>query len=188
MADATSSSSVRFYFVVAVTLLRIPLAVVFAALILCCQPSVCRMYIALMILGVVELSDILDGILARKLKVVTEAGAAMDPWADSISRLVIYWALAISGIVLAIVPLVMAVRDVTVSYCRIIITRKGKSAKAMFSGKIKAIIQGGGAILLTAGPIYLDWTGPWPLATASWIILVVTAVSAIEYISAAMRK
>ena len=178
----------RFILVVAMTLVRIPLAAAFAVLMLCTEASGLLLWTALGLLGLIELTDIFDGVLARKLDVVSEAGAVMDPWADSISRLIVFWALAVAGIVPAVLPLVMALRDVTVSYCRIVITRRGSSAGAKLSGKIKAVIQGGGAILLTAGPLYLEVTGPWVLPAASWFILVVTVISAVEYIAAASKK
>jgi phosphatidylglycerophosphate synthase len=82
----------------------------------------------------------------------------------------------------------MALRDVTVAYCRIAIARKHQSVSAFWSGKIKAVVQGGGAILLTAAPLYLEHVGQWPPAAISWIIIAVTAVSALEYISAAISK
>ena len=150
--------------------------------------TILRTTICLLLLALAETSDLLDGFLARRLKAVSQTGQLIDPWADSISRLTIYWTLAITGLILPAVPLVMAIRDVTVSYCRILIAQKGLSTGALSSGKIKAIIQGGGALVIVASPLYLDLTGHWPLQAISWTVMTVTALSAIEYLLAALRK
>ena len=44
-------------------------------------------YVLLFLLGVNELSDALDGFLARKYNQVTDLGKILDPMADSISRI-----------------------------------------------------------------------------------------------------
>ncbi|KPK65057.1 MAG: hypothetical protein AMK73_04150, partial [Planctomycetes bacterium SM23_32] len=105
----------------------------------------------------VELSDLFDGYLARRHDSVSPFGKMFDPYADSISRLTIYWSLAVIGRCVAFLPLVMAVRDVTVGYARIIMTRRGRDVAARRTGKLKALIQGACAPLLMAGPLY--WRG-----------------------------
>jgi CDP-diacylglycerol--glycerol-3-phosphate 3-phosphatidyltransferase len=46
----------------------------------------------------IEVSDLLDGHLARMFKQETELGKVLDPFADSLSRLTYFVALAGSGI------------------------------------------------------------------------------------------
>lgn len=180
--------NLRFYLVSAVTLVRVPAAAAFAAVFLSLDGPGVACGIAVGLVAAVELSDLLDGTLARRLDVVSEAGAAMDPWADSISRLTVYWALAAGGAVIAVVPLVMAVRDVTVAYCRIALARRGRSVTSLWSGKIKAAVQGAGALAAAAQPFYADYTGPWPLAAVSWTVIAVTAVSAAEYVAVSLGR
>jgi len=177
----------RFLFVTVVTLVRAPAAVAFAIVFLLPERSDLALGIAVGLVIIVELSDLVDGFLARKLGVVSEAGAAIDPWADSISRLTVFWALAVSGEVLAAVPLVMALRDVTVAYCRIAISRKGLSVKSMWSGKIKALVQGAGAIIAASCPLWQACAGGWPLAAVSWAVISVTVLSAAEYLLATKK-
>ena len=195
----------RAVLVTAVTVVRIPIAVAFAVSFLLMTPSLTRAWIGLILLGAIEASDMLDGLLARRLKATSEWGATLDPYADSFSRLVVYWTLAVGGVALAAVPLVMALRDVTVAYCRISLARQGRTVAAHMSGKIKAVVQGAGAMLLVGGPIYLplvatliglivagpvdqNRVGTWTNMAFSWIVIVVTAWSIIDYVRAAAGK
>jgi len=142
------------------------------------------------VLGVMELSDVFDGLMARRLGVVSEWGAMLDPYADSFSRLVVFWTLASAGYVLWITVLVMALRDVTVSYCRVTLTRHGCTVKAKRSGKIKAIVQAVAGLLIVMAPAFeiwiAPWIGPWIYPALSWLVVLVTAASAVEYIAAAL--
>jgi len=105
----------------------------------------------------------------------------LDPYADSIARIIIYWALACDGLALAIVPLGMAVRDITVAYCRVVMTQRGRTVKSNWAGKAKAWVQGTGAFLLLLGPSLIG-----PIRTpVSWIVFIVTIASAVEYVRAA---
>lgn len=175
----------QFLIVQIITFARVPLVVVFALILLTTEPGRASLWLCAILLGLAELSDMLDGILARRLAIVTEWGAMLDPYMDSISRLIVYWALACSGLVLAFAPLAMAIRDVTVAYSRITLARHGKSVSAKLSGKIKAEVQGGGAILLVLGPLYWKHTGTWTMQALSWIVIIVTLLSTIEYVSSA---
>lgn len=169
------------------TLARIPLALVVAVL-LCVfgpSPSIVLTCAALLLVG--ELTDALDGFIARRFGLATEVGAMLDPWADSISRLVVYWSLACSGLANVLVPLVMAVRDITVSYCRITWTRKGLSVGARLSGKLKAIVQAIAAFALLSGPLYSEIGPPWVKELLCWSVIAVTAYSGIDYFVASCR-
>ena len=169
----------------ALTLSRIPFALIFAVSYLCLHSAFSRMATGLIILVFIETSDIVDGWLARRWRVVTEWGSAMDPYADSVSRLLVFWTLAVAGMALPIVPLVMAVRDVTVAYCRIVMARNRTTVAARLSGKAKAVIQGTAAFLLVGSPIYQKFTGSWTNSAVSWFVIVITVVSAADYIRAA---
>jgi len=187
----------------AVTVARVPLAAVVATLLLMFDRSLPVMLLAAVVLLAAELTDALDGYLARRLGLVSEFGAMLDPWADSVSRLIVYWGLACSGLALALVPLVMALRDVTVSYCRITWTRKGRSVGARISGKIKAIVQAVAAFGLMLGPLAGDMLGPlagdmlgplagetasfWVKVALSWLVIAVTVYSGVDYFASSFR-
>jgi len=171
--------------VLTITVVRIPVAILFAALLLTMGRSLGDLFVLAALLFVIEITDLADGYIARREGAVTEFGAMLDPYADSVARLIVFWALAVSGLVLVFVPLVMALRDVTVAYSRIALARSGRSVAANWSGKIKAIIQGGAAFLLLFAPAYQSLVGTWPMPTVSWIVALVTAGSAVQYVIAA---
>ncbi len=168
----------------ALTAVRVPLAIAFALLLPSAVSSPARLAGCLALLLAQELSDLLDGALARRLGVVSRWGQMFDPFADSVSRLIVYWALAQAGLALAVLPLVMALRDVTVAYSRLATADRGGSVSARLSGKLKALVQGLGAMFLTAAPLWFPGVSP---VAASWIVLLVTAGSAVDYALAAAR-
>ncbi len=169
------------------TLVRIPVAIGMVVLLLYSQRlSFGVIFLGACLIGVIELSDLLDGMIARRYGFVTEWGAMLDPFSDSISRLLIYWGLSMAGLALPLVPLTMALRDITVAYCRITMSRFGKTVSAKRSGKIKAIVQGVGAIVLLVGPLYWPYIGKWTVVAFSWLIITVTGVSVVEYAAGAV--
>ena len=87
---------------------------------------------------VIEVSDILDGYLARRLRQETEAGKVLDPLADSVSRLTYFLCLTGTGIMPPWVLLVLIYRDVCVAYIRVMVSRSSVLLPARLSGKLKA--------------------------------------------------
>jgi len=175
----------EFLIVQALTIARVLIAIVFAAVLLFAGRSDFVLIACAVLLGLIELTDLLDGYLARTRGIVTEWGAMLDPYSDSISRIIVYWALARAELAIHLVALVMALRDVTVAYCRIILSRYGLSVSAKWGGKVKAIVQGSGALFLVLGPFYWSFTGRWIMHLLSWLVIVVTAASVYEYARAA---
>lgn len=176
-----------YILVQSITLARIPLSILFTVVLILTQRSVLSLIVSTVLLAVIEASDTIDGKIARRYNLASEYGAALDPFADSLTRLIIYWSLAVESLVLPLVPLVMAVRDVTVAYSRIVLARKNLTVSARLSGKIKAIVQATGAFLALYGPVYWSFTGYWMFYALSWIIIIVTLLSAAEYIRDAGR-
>ncbi len=172
------------------TAVRVPLAIAFAVVLLSSTADSTRVLVCLTLLVLQEVSDALDGALARRLGLVSRWGQMFDPFADSVSRLIVYWALAGAGLALAVVPLVMALRDITVAYSRLVAADHGGSVSARLSGKIKACVQGIAALYLTASPLpavsgLVPWNSVSP-AIVSWIVILVTAGSAVEYVYSAI--
>lgn len=177
-----------FHFLVqALTLIRLPLAggVLLATILL--APSQ-YLIVALICLVLIETSDVLDGFLARRLKTTSELGEMLDPYADSVSRFTFYFALTLGDYTLLIVPYTMFIRDITVAYSRIRFAERRITVSAKLSGKAKAWVQGVGALILVVDPLYNPGFNPDPIVVqiVSWIVVIVTASSAIEYVSAAL--
>lgn len=107
--------------------------------------------ILLVIIVLAELSDIIDGFLARKLNQVTELGKILDPLADSLTHFSVFAAFTLPPISLPI-PLVVLFfyRDAFISSLRTVCASRGFMLAARSSGKLKAVIQGTVSIFLTA--------------------------------------
>jgi len=169
-----------------ITLIRIPLSIVFSIILLSSKNFKSVFIICFFVLLVTELTDWFDGRIARRFKVASEFGAMLDPYADSLSRLIVFWSLASKDLTIFLVPLVMALRDITVAYSRIVLAQRGQSVSARMSGKIKAVIQSFGAFFLLLGPYYWESVGFWSYYAVSWTVLSATLLSAVEYVRDAL--
>jgi len=113
-----------------------------------------NIFLTLIFIILVEITDLFDGYLARKLNLVTFVGKILDPFSDSISRLIIYGSLAYKGLCLPFVPIIMVLRDIVIAYTRIVQVTYSIDCSVRFSGKLKAFIQGFGAIILVSLPFF----------------------------------
>lgn len=128
------------------TLARIVISPIFIVLYLNYQSfGISAQAIPLILLGILtlsEVSDILDGYIARKWNQVTELGKILDPMADSISRISIFLTFTQGVVQLPLLlVLVFFYRDVFISLLRTLCAMKGFTLAARTSGKIKAVIQ-----------------------------------------------
>ncbi|MFH0938974.1 MAG: CDP-alcohol phosphatidyltransferase family protein [Planctomycetota bacterium] len=153
--------------------------------------------VCLIVLILSELSDILDGILARRLNQVSNFGKLLDPYADSMFRLTCYFAFA-SHAHGRWVPIWMVMlllyRDLLVTIIRTFGVERRIFVHARPSGKIKAIVQGAVVfITLLSAIIYGEQFVAYEsissgmrvtaLAhTLMWIVVLVTVWSAFDYL------
>lgn len=166
-----------------ITLTRFPLAALFAWWLLTQGDGASWRWIAAGILLLLEVTDMIDGFIARRYKAVSELGSMMDPYADSFTRLIVYSSLAGIGTISFWLPIVMALRDITVSYCRVVFARHGGTSAAKISGKVKAWVQAVSAFLLLLGPM---WFEPGFELMVAWVVAIATVVSAIPYVRGAL--
>ncbi len=154
------------------------------------------LWACLVILGLSELSDVLDGALARRLNQVSDFGKLLDPYADSTFRLSCYFGFA-SHAHGKWVPLWMVMillyRDLLVTVIRTFGVERRIFVHARASGKIKAVAQGSVVFvtLLVAalyGEEYVAYesalhTQVTSLArTLMWLVTAVTFWSGCDYI------
>lgn len=176
-----------------ITFARLPLAGAFAVIVAvqAGRPSVPAAWaIALFgVAGCEELTDLLDGPVARRTGTASRLGGLLDPLADSLARLTMYFAMALAGWITIAVPLVMTARDIVVAYTRIVQALTGGKTSARASGKLKAVVQGAGifAIVgLAAGQTWLDADLVRILrAAVAALIIAATSWSMLDYVHAA---
>ena len=186
--EKTIKKSHRYILLQSMTLIRIPVAILFLVVLRYGKETTLTLVLNFVLLLIIEFSDLFDGKIARRFELVSESGATLDPFADSVSRLIVYWALGTKGLVILFVPLVMALRDITVAYSRIVLAQNNRTVSAKKSGKLKASVQAVGAFLALLGPYYWEYTGRWVFYALSWIIIALTFLSSIEYVKDALSS
>lgn len=100
------------------------------------------LWIAVGMMIICEISDWADGHLARRMSWVSSAGKVLDPMADSMYRIGIFFALVANGWMPLWMLLIMAGRDLCMSEVRLLAQRAHFTLAARWSGKYKAAIQG----------------------------------------------
>jgi len=146
-------------------------------------------YILLGILLLCELSDIFDGVAARRSNQVTNLGKILDPMADSIVRLSILLTFT-QGIVKVplLLILIFVCRDAVISTLRTLCALNGTALAARWSGKVKAVMQAIAIfmILILMIPYSMGLIDLSTLRDSSFYIVLLTAAytvfSGVEYI------
>jgi CDP-diacylglycerol---glycerol-3-phosphate 3-phosphatidyltransferase len=139
-----------------------------------------------------ELTDAVDGAVARSRNQVTDFGKVFDPVADSISRLTAILSFLVCSILPLWLFLVFFYRDSLLSLLRIVCASRGTVLAARTSGKAKAVLQAAGifsvlAIVLVR--IYdpsLIPSALWGFHPGFWVMLIpalVTVLSVFDYVA-----
>ncbi len=88
-----------------------------------------------------SISDYYDGYLAKKQGLITDFGKIMDPIADKILMLAIFFVLAHMNVVAWWMVILIALREVLITADRLIVMKKGQVLAAERAGKIKTFFQ-----------------------------------------------
>ncbi|NGX33619.1 MAG: CDP-diacylglycerol--glycerol-3-phosphate 3-phosphatidyltransferase [Candidatus Anoxychlamydiales bacterium] len=148
-------------------------------------------YILLFILAFCELTDLVDGFLARKRNQVTDLGKVMDPMADSITNISVFLTFTQSWIDIPILLVfVFLYREFFINTLRTICALKGVALAARKSGKIKTLLQA--IVSITIVLLLIPFTlGYLSLEKLRWISLglvsiaaIYSVISAVDYIYA----
>ncbi|MHC5020120.1 MAG: CDP-diacylglycerol--glycerol-3-phosphate 3-phosphatidyltransferase [Planctomycetota bacterium] len=132
----------------------------------------------------IEVTDVLDGHLARKWKQVSDAGKFLDPLADSISRSTVFLCFLQAGYVPLWMVALVFYRESTISGLRIAGASQNVIIAARWSGKTKAILQ---AVFINVTILadMLRTTGvtvDWFADLAYWGMGLVTAVTVLSLV------
>jgi CDP-diacylglycerol--glycerol-3-phosphate 3-phosphatidyltransferase len=143
-------------------------------------------FVALTVFLAAALTDLLDGYLARRWKLVTTVGTLLDPVAD---KLLISAAL-ISLVEIRLLPgwlvILIISREFAVSGLRSIAAAEGFTVKAGELGKSKMALQVTGVALLL---LSIRWPGLRLLALAAmWAVVIFGLASAVDYFRMFWRK
>ncbi len=130
-----------------------------------------------------ELTDLLDGIVARRYGAVTSFGKLFDPFSDAFCRYTLFLGLFAIGVADLWMVMVIFYRDSSISFFRTVAAMRNVVLAARPSGKFKAIVQGVGtqvifiAIVANAYAPDIAWLSevPW------WTMLVITLVTGASF-------
>lgn len=167
-----------------VTSLRLPLAPVAVALLVTGHNggSVWWTIAAAVLALLLELSDLLDGWIARRYKRVTDFGKLYDPFSDAFTRYTIF--LGLYAIDVAHLWMVLAIfyRDAAISFFRTVAATRDVIIDARPTGKIKAIVQGVGTQLIMAVIVLEALFPAWPLEDVPyWLMFFITLVTVASF-------
>jgi CDP-diacylglycerol--glycerol-3-phosphate 3-phosphatidyltransferase len=133
----------------------------------------------------IELSDVLDGAVARRSDTVSDLGKLLDPFADVVSKVTYFACLLVAGIVPLWFILVVLYREFGIILMRMILYRDGIALGAHVAGKLKtwfyAITAGAGLFFLSLDTLGgeavlgLSRDGPLWRAIVMAALLVITA-------------
>ncbi|GGF35815.1 CDP-diacylglycerol--glycerol-3-phosphate 3-phosphatidyltransferase [Microbacterium sorbitolivorans] len=176
----------------AITLARIPLAIVFFVLLLiggAFGDAHTGLRWTAAILFIVAIStDWVDGYLARKYEIVSDFGKLWDPIADKLLTGLAFVGLACLGEMAWWMVIVILIREWGVTVHRLMVRRTHVVAAAWL-GKIKTAVQG---VVLSWALLPLDvliGRDAWTIVTliGMWAVVVLTVVSGIDYVLAQVR-
>ncbi len=151
------------------TLFRVVLVPVFAAVLLLHPESTGWRIAAVAIYIVACLTDMLDGMIARKYNLITDFGKFMDPLADKLLVCTALICLLSTGQLPAWAVIIIIAREFIISGFRLVAADNGVVIAASWWGKSKTIVQ----MLMT---IVLIANFPHPLWQLLGRILLIAAV------------
>ena len=185
MLENNSSTRWKFYFVLSLTLVRVPLILLFLAVsVFGGHPLPKPWFIvafAAMLLS--ALTDLFDGYFARRFKVTTRLGSYADPMMDKIFYLTTFPALVYLAMqagqpgharILVVLAILFLIRDQWVSFLRSIGAIHNLSGGANWSGKARTLIS-----FPTICVIYYSLQSPedWPCRPSAVVLLGLEALS-----------
>jgi CDP-diacylglycerol--glycerol-3-phosphate 3-phosphatidyltransferase len=135
-------------------------------------------WIALGIFIVASLTDLLDGIIARKYKLITNFGKFMDPLADKLLVCSALIALVELERIYAWMVILIIAREFVISGFRLVASDAGIVIAASFWGKLKTNVQIVMVCLLIADLEAIQFL----TTIVVWLAIVLTVVSLIDYL------
>lgn len=142
-----------------------------------------------------EISDAVDGSIARALDQVTDTGKLLDPFADVVSRLTYFVCFVATGIMPAWTFILIMYRELGITFLRMIMYREGYALAAKRGGKLKAVfyaVAGGAGLFIHTGRLF-SWFSEYSssLLLAVQILFAIAAiialVSFIDYLKTYFR-
>jgi len=135
---------------------------------------------AFTIFTLAALTDMLDGLWARRRKQITTFGQLLDPIADKLLIASAFICLVELGAVPSWMVIIIIGREIAVTGFRAIASSKGYNIAASFLGKLKMVLETVTVCILILGK---DILGKLYFVSqvGLWLVIVVAILSAAEY-------
>jgi CDP-diacylglycerol--glycerol-3-phosphate 3-phosphatidyltransferase len=129
-----------------------------------------------------EITDMIDGKVARKRNEVSDFGKFYDPFADTLVQLTYFLCFVMDGVLPVVLYLVVLYREFSILFIRNLMLKKGVAMGARKGGKIKTVayISAGAFALASSSAVRL---GLDP-RIGHWLGLVAVAVFALSVLAA----
>lgn len=144
-------------------------------------------YVAAAALAILlEITDLVDGKVARSYGMVTSFGKLFDPFSDAFCRFTLFLGLYAIGVADLWMIILIFYRDSSISFFRSVAAVRNVVLAARPSGKLKAVVQGVGTQVVFVA-LVLDslWPGVALLGAIPWwtmlIVTLVTFASFVDY-------
>ena len=168
------------------TILRMILSVIF--MIFALIPYHWASIVALIVFIAAAITDKIDGIWARKSKLVTDLGAFLDPLADKMLVDLAFLVLVYINVVPIWVFAIILVRDLAVDGMRMMAAKSGVTIAASFYGKLKTTVQMTALITLLAAIVLQNDIIHTIGLIALYLALALTVFSGADYLIKGYKK
>jgi CDP-diacylglycerol--glycerol-3-phosphate 3-phosphatidyltransferase len=137
-----------------------------------------------------ELTDLIDGKLARSRKEVSDFGKLFDPFADTLERITYFFCFVLDGILPSFLLLIILYREFGILFLRALLMKQGVVLGARSGGKAKAVtymltgVLSLIAISINRLQLYITWFNKVKVAAAVvfCIAVVLSLISFFDYI------
>ena len=154
-----------------------------------------KMYLAALIVFVIAAStDWMDGYWARRFGQITKVGRILDPFVDKIiiCGTFIFLAAEKDAGIAAWMAVVVVGRELMVTALRSAVESGGGDFSAKWSGKWKMVAQcvaaGASLVVLMQGDLPVEAWLSWTLLAATWLAVLLTIYSGLEYLFIAVKQ
>lgn len=182
------STHARRWLVNALTFSRVPLIFAFLVVAVFAErsaQSVVLPAVALALMFFAGISDMFDGMLARKWKVVSKFGKLADPLMDKVFFIVSFptllWLIAVRGdnpfhaVLMLVFTVMYILRDQWVTFLRAVASTYHADVSAMWLGKVRTALS-----FPAAGYIYL-YMAYYPMMSEAWAKGMLMSVYVVEF-------
>ncbi|MGI6498967.1 MAG: CDP-alcohol phosphatidyltransferase family protein [Oscillospiraceae bacterium] len=135
-------------------------------------------WLAAIVIGISGLTDILDGIIARKFNMITDPGKLLDPVADKLTQIAIVFCLSIQFVPMRVLMVTLIIKELIILLLTYLAARKKSINSAQWYGKLCTVILFIVIVVHILIP-FLSETVSW---TLSMIAIGFTVLSLVMYI------